>query len=228
MPAHFTPRLADPTAQQRVASLGMILLENAMAEPVSTIIHPTDNGRRMSFEEFQRADTADSRRYELARGVIEVTDIPGRAHAMVLFQVEMQLAAWHADHAGVISFMGGGAAAKLELPALASERHPDLSTYLTPMPDDEYPWDKWQAAIVVEVVSPGPDARRRDYETKREEYLAAGVTEYWIVDPQERAMTALTRHGDRWREQRLRREGRWQTPLLPGFVLDLGRTFASA
>jgi Uma2 family endonuclease len=123
--------------------------------------------------------------------------------------------------------MGGGAAAKTEMPALESERHPDLSIYLTPMPEDEYPWDKWQAAIVVEVVSPGAEARRRDYETKREEYLAAGVAEYWIVDPQERRMLALTRHGDRWRERRIEADGRWTTPLLPEFALEVGRVLAT-
>ena len=110
---------------------------------------------------------------------------------------------------------------------MQSERHPDLSVYLTPMPKDDYPWDKWVPSIAIEVVSPGDDARRRDYEAKREEYLAAGVAEYWIVDPQTREMLALTRHGDRWRERRLDQNGSWKSMPLPGFELDLARVFAA-
>jgi Uma2 family endonuclease len=180
----------------------------------------------MSFDDFQRAESVEGYRYELSRGVIEVTDIPGRVHALVVHAINRQFAKYVASHGESIEYFGGGSEAKTEMPAMESERHPDLSIYLTPMPEDEYPWDKWAPSIVVEVVSADAEARRRDYETKREEYLAAGIQEYWIVDPYERIMLALARHGDIWREKRLDASATLTTPLLPGFALNLSAVFA--
>ncbi len=46
------------------------------------------------------------------------------------------------------------------------------------------------ADLVIEVVS--PDDSRRDLEIKRAEYAAAGIAEYWIVDPRDESITVLT------------------------------------
>ena len=43
--------------------------------------------------------------------------------------------------------------------------------------------------LVIEILSPG--TARRDLVIKREKYLAAGVREYWIVDPASRAVEVL-------------------------------------
>ena len=40
-------------------------------------------------------------------------------------------------------------------------------------------------------MSPGSEARTRDYDDKRRDYARAGITEYWIVDPQEDRVTVL-------------------------------------
>ncbi len=45
------------------------------------------------------------------------------------------------------------------------------------------------ADLVVEVVS--EDTANRDLITKRAEYAAAGISEYWIVDPQQETITIL-------------------------------------
>ena len=198
-----------------------------MAESVTRVrVGPEDHGRRMSFADFQRAEATTGHIYELARGVVEVTDIPGRRHALILNEIRLQLGNYTAVHKDVIKYLGGGAEAKTEMPGMESERHPDLSIYLASMPKDEYPWDKWVPSIVIEVVSSGGEAHKRDYETKREEYLAAGVQEYWLVDPQERSMLALTRHGDEWREHRLAADGDWRSSLMPEFELRLAAVFA--
>lgn len=44
-------------------------------------------------------------------------------------------------------------------------------------------------ALVIEVVSPGAANRTRDYRYKCTEYAARGISEYWIVDPQDRQIT---------------------------------------
>ena len=51
------------------------------------------------------------------------------------------------------------------------------------------------ADLAIEVVSEGAEARERDLETKRAEYARAGISEYWIVDPQESRITVLTLDG---------------------------------
>lgn len=70
-------------------------------------------------------------------------------------------------------------------------REPDLlyiSPENAPAPDVEYPS---QLDLAMEIVSPGHDAHQRDYEDKRTDYARAGISEYWIVDPQENKVTVL-------------------------------------
>ena len=45
--------------------------------------------------------------------------------------------------------------------------------------------------LAMEVVSEGAEARRRDYEDKRRDYARAGISEYWIVDPDDRKIVVL-------------------------------------
>ena len=71
-------------------------------------------------------------------------------------------------------------------------------------------------ALAAEVVSCG--SVERDYETKREEYLAYGLLEYWIVDPLKRQVTVLTRRGDAWDEAVFRDEQLIGSLVLPGFT----------
>ena len=54
--------------------------------------------------------------------------------------------------------------------------------------------------------------------TKREEYLAYGLLEYWIVDPLERQVTVLTRRGDAWNEAVFRDDQVIGSLVLPGFA----------
>ena len=71
-------------------------------------------------------------------------------------------------------------------------------------------------ALAAEVVSRG--SIDRDYVTKREEYLAYGLMEYWIVDPLERKVTVLTRRGDIWAEAVFRGDQVIASLVLPGFA----------
>lgn len=197
-----------------------------MSEVANQItVGPQDAGRRMSFEDFQRAQPENGHVYELARGVVEVTDIPNRPHARVAQEISLALSVYVAAHRERVRYMASGSGAKIELPEQESERHPDISLYLTEWPESDYPWDKWVPDIVIEVVSSGKKAHRRDHITKRQEYLAAGVREYWIVDLHDQAIVQLDRHGDRWKEQRLAAGATLRTPRLPGFALDVATIF---
>ena len=86
----------------------------------------------------------------------------------------------------------------------------------------------WRGAdFVVEIVS--PDNPRRDTERKRDEYAAAGIGEYWIVDPRTRSrtVTVLTADGAGGWDERVFREGETATgEVLKGFEVDVSDCLA--
>jgi Uma2 family endonuclease len=85
------------------------------------------------------------------------------------------------------------------------------------------------ADLVLEIVSPGAQSRRRDLRTKRKEYAAAGIAEYWIVDPETRTITVLTLSGKRYRQHGKFREGQTATSvLLKGFGVAVSGVFSAA
>ncbi len=53
--------------------------------------------------------------------------------------------------------------------------------------------------LAMEVVSEGADARQRDYDDKRRDYSRAGISEYWIVDPDQQLITILVLDGSEYR-----------------------------
>ena len=55
--------------------------------------------------------------------------------------------------------------------------------------------------LVVEVVSPGQQNEERDYRYKRSEYAARGISEYWIINPQQANVTVLTLVSGLYEEQ---------------------------
>lgn len=84
------------------------------------------------------------------------------------------------------------------------------------------------ADLVMEVVSGSADDRKRDLETKRQEYARAGIAEYWIVDPDEERITVLTLDGQAYLEHGVFGPGSQATSvLLPGFAVSVDAVFAA-
>ncbi len=186
-------------------------------------VGPADDGRSMSLKRFSRAEVVPGYLYELASGVIEVSDLPDITHHRTVRQLNKAITAYDLAHPGVIMSVGGGGEAKIEMPRRQSERPPDISIYLTPPPEGvDQPWDQWIPDIVIEVVS--ATSAKRDYEVKPSDYHAAGVREYWIIDPRTRSGLFLVRRADSWSEHKLGARGKWRSSLLPGFTLDLSRS----
>jgi len=78
----------------------------------------------------------------------------------------------------------------------------------------------------VDVASPG--TRKRDETIKRHLYERAGVSEYWIIDPDIDVIRVYKRTGDGFgRPIELSREAGdvLATSLLPGLELPLARIF---
>ncbi|MCY2967114.1 MAG: Uma2 family endonuclease [Planctomycetota bacterium] len=82
--------------------------------------------------------------------------------------------------------------------------------------------------IVVEFVSAGKRAWRRDFVEKRDEYLAAGNLEYWVIDRFSRQFWAYSRTGGNAVEQVVHEGDAYRSKLLPGFELRLGELLAAA
>jgi Uma2 family endonuclease len=83
-------------------------------------------------------------------------------------------------------------------------------------------------SIAVEFVS---EARRdwlRDYIEKRDEYMQAGIGEYWIIDRFRRTMTVYLNEPTGPREQVVHENETYRTPRLPGFELPLAPLLALA
>jgi Uma2 family endonuclease len=193
-----------------------------------TRIGPTDNGRRMSLEEFGEAEGQDGRVYELSRGVVTMVEVPKKRHMLQVAATRDQLQAYKALYPGCIQVIAAGNECKLVIAALGSERHPDLAVYLTPPPEeeDEEFWVRWVPEVVIEVVS--PRSRVRDYEEKPEEYLRCGVKEYWIVDADVRELTVLQRSRGRWKKTTVTPPGIHRTRLLPGLSFSIEAVFNAA
>ncbi|MHB1559688.1 MAG: Uma2 family endonuclease [Isosphaeraceae bacterium] len=168
----------------------------------------------MTLEAFGHAEFQEGWRYELARGVVEVTEIPGLWHGQIVMRIARLFFVYAERHPGIIAYQAGAGECRLRLPGMVCDRHPDQAIYLDPPPPGPNVWARWIPHIVVEVVS--TRGRKRDFVTKREEYLRMGIHEYWILDPRKRQMHALVRHGDTWVEAIVPAAGTYRTIFLPG------------
>src|SRR5437764_15144463 len=71
-------------------------------------IGPADHGRRMTLDEFREAEGQPGYLYELARGVLEVIEIPKTPHRRIVSNLYSLVAHYKREHAGVIDYFGGG------------------------------------------------------------------------------------------------------------------------
>ena len=190
-------------------------------------VGPADHGRRMSLAAFDHAKVQEGYCYELGRGVIVVSDVPKKRHLYQVGSIRDQLTAYKLAHPGRIQIIAGGSDCKIMVEGYESERHPDLAVYMTLPPEEgEDFWYIWIPELVIEVISPG--SKLRDYQEKREEYLAFGVREYWIFDAKKREMLVLKRVGGRWRDRIVRPPKLYQTRLLPGLRFSCAQVFQAA
>jgi Uma2 family endonuclease len=190
------------------------------------VVGPQDHGRRMSLEEFDHAEVREGHLYELGRGRIVVSDVPGKKHLKQWKVIRDAFSRYDFQHPGRIHAVAGGAEAKILVAGFESERHPDVSIYLTPAPDGDDIWSTWVPEIVVEIVSRGSE--RRDYDEKPDEYLAFGVKEYWIVDAAKEQMRVFRRVAGRWVTRVVEGDQTYKTRMLRGLELDLAAVFAAA
>ena len=105
---------------------------------------------------------------------------------------------------------------------------PDLAFVRNERWDQVVTGEKFTGALdlVIEVISPGAENRRRDLSVKRQLYGKYGVGEYWIVDPENRLVEVCRLQDDRLQSVASLRNGDEITsPLLPDFRLSVSAIF---
>src|SRR3954468_20048363 len=83
-------------------------------------IGPADQGRRMTLEEFREAEEEPGYCYELARGVLEVTEVPNDPHGQIVSNLHWAFGDYHRQHPGSIRRTGGAGEFRLWIPGMIS------------------------------------------------------------------------------------------------------------
>ena len=69
-------------------------------------IGPADHGRRLTLDEFREAEEEPGYRYELARGVLEVTEVRRRPHGQIVDNLHESVSRYRRRHPGLIRRVG--------------------------------------------------------------------------------------------------------------------------
>ena len=107
-------------------------------------------------------------------------------------------------------------------------RMPDISLLFRNYEERQHEWYRDSAELVVEIVN--PDDPDLDWITKKSEYAAAGIPEYWIADPRDNTLTIFTLDAG---ATEYRQAGRWgvgetaASMLLERISVEVGRVFES-
>ena len=100
----------------------------ATATPQARIaVGPADDGRRVSAEDYFRIEVQAGYRCELARGVLEVSQIPDEIHALLVCFFYDALSAYRRAHPGRIFLYGGASEFHFWLPGMPTGRNPDVA-----------------------------------------------------------------------------------------------------
>ena len=180
-----------------------------------------------TFEEYLAYDDSTDTRYELVDGELmemppesdDNNDVARRLFVELLKHALFNLVAYKDTEIEV-----SGRRARCRLPDLllhteeskAALKGAKRATITRDMPPP---------ALVIEIVSPGATNRARDYRYKRTEYAARGITEYWIVDPEERQITVCKWVDGLYEDIVIRGSDCVQSNVVPSFGLNADQIF---
>lgn len=189
-----------------------------MAQIAIQLPHRAELRLRMTYEEY-RATVPESAHSEWVDGEAIVFVSPTRMHQRIIRFLTRLLSDFAEE------FVLGEVVVspfEMKLRDGRSYREPDLlfvrSDRLDAMDEDRL---NGPADLAVEVIS--PDSVMRDWEEKRLEYEAAGVTEYWVIDPRrgrERTSVYALDASGRFAEFNPDGDGRLWSRVLPGLWIE--------
>ena len=73
-----------------------------------TVLGPALHGLAMDYETFIEADHSEGYLYELARGVVVVTEVPGIHHGRIVLRCSRLFGRYDEAHPGIINYQAGG------------------------------------------------------------------------------------------------------------------------
>jgi Uma2 family endonuclease len=209
-----TPETAMSTAELEELEVEESILEEDPDE--SAYLGPESNGLTMTNEEFREIEDWDGNyRYELIRGVVVVSPPASASERGPNDALAYQLLTYQLQHPQGVKL--DATLPEQEIDVGDSIRRADRVIWagLGRQPDLRVD----PPTIVIEFVSPGRAAWRRDYRDKRREYAALGVQEYWIID-RFRKTLSVCRGLDK--PLIVKEAETYTTLLLPGFELKVG------
>jgi len=159
---------------------------------------------------------------EFSAGVVEVPEMPTNRHQAIV--------AWLFSH--LLSFVSARQLGTVRFAPLPVRlwpgkfREPDV-VFMRAEHADRIGEPYWGVPdVVMEVVSPG--TRRVDAVIKVKEYAEAGISEYWLVDPEDETITVLTLSGSTYAERVTLKAGdRARSQVLPGFEVVVDEVLAA-
>ena len=142
---------------------------------------PAD-GPLLTADEFERHPGEEGWFYELVRGVVVRERIPGPLHGRLQSRMAAELEGWlkeRKERGAVLLHVGFRLARDPD-----TARAPDVAYVSTArIPDSPYSGARWSLApdLVVEVTS--PSNTWTDIQERVTDYLGAGSSMVWVVDP---------------------------------------------
>ena len=184
---------------------------------------PNPRGVKLTYDDFVLFPD-DGLRHELIDGEHYVTPSPNLKHQQVSLNLTLRLGNWLEQHplgrlfyAPLDVVFTQFDVVEPDLLFMSNARAAEILTVANVQGVPE---------LVVEIAS--PSTRRRDETIKRTLYERAGVSEYWVVDPELDVVRVYRRDADRFtRPQELSTEAGdvLTTSLLPGLELSLTDIF---
>ena len=164
-----------------------------------------------------------NRMVELVRGHVEVLPVPSLLHQFLSQLIFLKLHDWVQRHD-----LGRVMAAPTRV--RLGDRHyrePDV-LYVANDHLDRRQEQYWEAIdLAVEIIS--PDDPDRDLVQKRREYAAAGIQEYWVVDPRDDSVSVYELRTDGYGEINPDARHREITSrVLTGLQVDVAELFRQA
>ena len=165
----------------------------------------------------------DGNRYELIEGELLVSTAPGLPHQRIITNVILEIGLYlRQKPVGEVITTPG------VIFDIFNAVIPDLVYVSHERRDQIEHGGRLRGApeLVIEILSPGSENRRRDEVVKRQTYGKFGVEEYWIVDPEQRAIEVYRlSEGALLPVATLTEQDTLTTPLLPSFAIEPGIIF---
>ncbi len=190
-----------------------------------TKLGPSDHGRALTWEEFEKGDYEEGYQYEIIDGKLYVSPKPNCPQNRLEVWLYEALVFYKREHPEVINYATFGARVLIADDPDTTIPEPDVAAYRNfsiDTPLEDVAWDEVSPILVAEVLS--ADDPNKDLVRNVELYFQVpSIKEYWILDNRADAsrptLTQRRRHGKRWVVREYAFGDTFTTKLLPGFEL---------